>query len=127
MSLLDRAAIIAANDLKREEVDVPEWGGTVVVRELTAKERDTFFEWVRKKGEDAFPDFRVRAVRLSLIDEQGDHLFMAEDEPELARKSTAVIDRLFEVASKLSGLQQKDVKEIGKNSPATPQDGSSSD
>ncbi len=127
MGLLDRAAIIAVNDLKREEVEVPEWGGTVIVRELTAKERDTFFEWVRKKGDDAFPEFRVRAVRLSLIDEQGDHLFMAEDEPELARKSTAVIDRLFEVASKLSGLQQKDVEEIGKNSPATPAGGSSSD
>lgn len=127
MSLLDRAAIIAANDLKREEVDVPEWGGTVVVRELTAKERDTFFEWVRKNGDNAFSDFRVRAVRLSLIDEQGNHLFDEADEPGLASKSTAVIDRLFEAASRLSGLQQKDVEEIGKNSPATPAGGSSSD
>jgi len=38
-----------------------------------------------------------------------------------------VIDRLFEISSRLSGLQEKDVKEIGKNSNATPQDGSSSD
>jgi len=127
MSILDRAAIVAANDLKQETVEVPEWGGSVIVRELTAKERDTFFEWVRKHGEAAFPDFRVRAVRLSLIDEKGGHLFAEQDEPELARKSTAVIDRLFEISSRLSGLQEKDVKEIGKNSNATPQDGSSSD
>ena len=127
MSFLDRAAIVAVNDLKREEVAVPEWGGTVIVRELTAKERDLFFEWVRKNGEAAFSEFRVRAVRLSLVDEQGAQLFAEADEPELAKKSTAVIDRLFETASRLSGLQEKDVKQIGKNSKATPQNGSSSD
>jgi hypothetical protein len=39
---LDKAGIFAANTLPRVEVQVPEWGGSVWVRTLTAAELDAF-------------------------------------------------------------------------------------
>ena len=39
---LNREAILAAEDLPRELVEVPEWGGAVYVRALTGAERDQF-------------------------------------------------------------------------------------
>ena len=40
MTLLSKSAILCANDLQTEDVDVPEWGGTVRVRSFTGRERD---------------------------------------------------------------------------------------
>ena len=39
LELLDRATILAADDLRHVDVDVPEWGGVVRVRSLTGAER----------------------------------------------------------------------------------------
>ena len=49
---LDRDAILAQPVvLPRELVDVPEWGGDVWVRMLTASERDQLeMEWEKKIG-----------------------------------------------------------------------------
>ena len=38
--ILNREQILAANDVKTRIVDVPEWGGSVIVRGLTSLERD---------------------------------------------------------------------------------------
>ena len=38
--MLNRDAILKAQDLKREIVDVPEWGGEVYVRGFTALEKE---------------------------------------------------------------------------------------
>src|SRR3989304_4330704 len=42
MALLTRDEILNANDLAREQVEVPEWGGAVLVRALTGRERDAY-------------------------------------------------------------------------------------
>ena len=40
MNLLTKSAILGINDLKHEDVPVPQWGGTVRVRAMTGQERD---------------------------------------------------------------------------------------
>ena len=42
MTLLSKTAILTANDLQTEDVEVPEWGGAVRVRSFTGRERDAF-------------------------------------------------------------------------------------
>ena len=42
MTLLSKTAILAAQDLQTEDVEVPEWGGAVRVRSFTGRERDVF-------------------------------------------------------------------------------------
>ena len=39
---LSRDDILKAADNEPEEVDVPEWGGSVLVRGMTGRERDAF-------------------------------------------------------------------------------------
>ena len=40
MTLLSKSAILCANDLQTEDVNVPERGGDVRVRSFTGRERD---------------------------------------------------------------------------------------
>ena len=42
VGLLNRSAILDAEDLKHEDVEVAAWGGTVRVRMMTGAERDEF-------------------------------------------------------------------------------------
>ena len=42
MTLLSKSAILCANDLQTEAVEVPEWGDPVRLRSFTGRERDAF-------------------------------------------------------------------------------------
>ena len=42
MTYLSRDAILQREDIKTEDVEVPEWGGTVRVRGMTGVQRDAF-------------------------------------------------------------------------------------
>ena len=42
--VLSKEQILQADDLKTETVEVPEWGGDVLLRELRGRERDAFEE-----------------------------------------------------------------------------------
>lgn len=116
MVLLSRAAILAVEDIQYEIIDVPEWGGPVRVRSLTGSERDQYDaeSWNMTHGgkdaQAALTDFRVRRVAKAIVDENGAPLFGAADVAALGRKNGAVIDRLDDVVTRLSGMDDKAVK-----------------
>ena len=120
MSLLTRDAILAAPDLLTEEVPVPEWGGTVLVRGLTGTERDAFEEeMITGKGKNRdvnLANFRARLIVKSVVDKGGKRLFTQADMVALGGKSAAAIQRVFQVAMRLSGMSDEDVEELTKNS-----------
>ena len=124
MSLLSKTAILAAQDLQTEDVEVPEWGGTVRVRSFTGRERDAFeASMVRGEGRDRKVDLtnmRARLVGLTVIDETGQRLFTDEEVDLLGAKSGAALDRVFAIAQKLNGLSGADVEELSKNSGGVP-------
>lgn len=130
MTLLTKAGILAANDLKTEDVDVPEWGGAVRVRSFTGRERDAFeAAMVRGDGKERKVDLtnmRARLVGLTVIDEAGQRLFTDEEVDLLGAKSGAALDRVFAVAQKLNGLSGADVEELTKNSSGGPSAASTS-
>ena len=114
MALLDRAAILAADDIKTEDVPVPEWGGTVRIRSLTGSERDQYdAEAYRAQqvGGEPLVDFRVRRVAKALIGPDGKRLFSDADLAALGAKNGAVIDRLDDVVARLAGLTPQAVQE----------------
>lgn len=119
MAALSREAILAVEDIKREQVPVPEWGGDVFVRGLTGTERDAFETslWTGDGEGKKFKAENIRAKLLvrSLVDESGQRLFRDEDEAALGGRNAAVLDRLFDVAQRLSGLGKKDVENAVKN------------
>jgi len=114
--LLTRAAILAAEDLGREVVPVPEWGGSVLVRGLTGRERDAFeASIVRMRGggvSASLENIRAKLVAMTVIDDDGARLFEDRDVRALGDKSGAVLDRLFDVARRLSGMTEADVNAI---------------
>ena len=116
---LTREAILESKDIKTEEVAVPEWGGEVLVRGLTGRERDEFESAImQRRGKHLVPDvFNVRArlVTWCVIDEDGNHLFEPGDITTLGEKNGAAINRIFEVASKLSGMTDEDVEDLVEN------------
>jgi len=122
--MLTREQILAANDLPIERVSVPEWGGSVCIRTLTAAQRE---EWEKQAG-DAKGKWQIRAtlVAAAVCDEAGKPLFTANDVAALAAKSAPPIIRIFEAANKQSGISEEDVAELEKNSEANPSDSSAS-
>ena len=114
--MLSRDQILASDDLPKELVPVPEWGGSVYVRTMTGTERDGVE--AASIGNDWRRGFRARLAVATVCDEQGNALFTAADIEALGRKSSAALDRIFEVACRLNKLGAADVNELEKNSSA---------
>lgn len=125
MSLLDKAAILAAADLPFEDVEVKAWGGTVRVRTLTGLQRA---EWElgvaekRKADPDAFRrEFQSDFVSWCLVDESGARLFATGSDVEaLAAKSGGVIEFLYDRANALNRVTEAAVEDLAKNSSPDP-------
>lgn len=120
-ALLTREAILAKNTLRAELVTVPEWGGTVRVRELTGAERDQYEAAIVKmqKGSSqvdlTMDNARARLVSMSVIDGSGARVFTAEDVQRLGNLSGAALDVVFDVAARLSKITADDLDELAGN------------
>lgn len=116
MSLLNKAAILAAEDLKHEDVDVPAWGGTVRVRVMTGAERDEFRNAIQSDVGVPVGKFSAALLAATLIDETGARLFTMEDIDQLAEKSAEANDKPCAVAMRLNGLGGNAIEAAVKNS-----------
>ena len=114
---LSRDDILKADDLATEEVAVPEWGGSVLVRGMTGRERDEFemSSVDQRDGRVNLANTRAKIVIRCVVDEDGKRLFDASDIDLLGAKSGAALDRVFAVASRLSGIGERDVEELAGN------------
>ena len=106
--LLSKQQILEAADLPRETVEVPEWGGSVIVQGLSAAESRELFNDAGNKD-----SFAVRLLVASLVDEDGTRLFSYEDISALAAKSSQVLARVVKVANRINLF---DVGDATKNS-----------
>jgi hypothetical protein len=129
-SYLTRDAILAAATLRTEEVDVGEWGGVVLVRELRGRERD---EWEAslavQRGKQMVPDvanMRAKLVARCVVNSDLEPVFTQQDVNALGELSASALDRVFEVASRLSGLSEADLEAASGNSGTGQDAGSSS-
>jgi hypothetical protein len=111
---LCREAILNANDIKTEEVKVPEWGGVVLVKGLTGLEKDRYDQSVYnvKDGNVNYTNMRAKLVALSICGEDLKPIFATADIEALGQKSAAALNRVFEVAQRLSAAE---VEELEKN------------
>jgi hypothetical protein len=130
MNILTKEAILAAEDLPRELVNVPEWGGEVYVRTMSGTDRDSFETSliarsdaesgadtgsVAGAGSTRMDNVRARLVALALCDTDGVRLFDDADIVALGRKSARALDRVFAVAQRLNGIgvEQADATKNG--------------
>lgn len=120
MAILTRDDILKADDIKTERVEVPEWGGTVIVKSLTGRQRDEFegsmIEQRRGKAVMNTANMRAKLVAWACVDESGERLFTNADITDLGEHNAAPVNRIYTVAAKLSGLSDDDVDEmVGKS------------
>jgi len=107
---LGRDAILSANDIKSEPVNVPEWGGTVLVQALNGGERDAYEQSLVITGEGGgktrvnLKNARAKLVAMSIVDEKKKKIFSTADIEQLAKKSSAALERVVKVAQRLSNL-----------------------
>jgi len=116
---LTREQILAAVDLKIEAVEVPEGGGTVYIRNLTGKARDRFegsrFRMRGKDVEIVSDNTRASLLAATICNAEGVLQFTPEHIEALGDKSGELLDRLFDVAQRLSGLRKEDIEARAKN------------
>jgi len=120
---LDRKSILAADDVRKEKIAVPEWGGDVFIRVLTGTDRDRFEEGY---SEQKMKAFRIRFLLLALCDDAGKRLFNDDEASILGDKSSVVINRLFEAGWKLNAFTQEAVDALGEDSETVQSDVSTS-
>ena len=125
---LGRAAILAAEDLKREVVPVPEWGGDVIITTMSGAQRDAWeMSLVVKGGGRAdVSNVRAKLVVCCAIDEEGNLLFSPEDAVALGAKSGAALERCAKAAQRLNKLTDDALEEARGNSSAAPSGASTS-
>ena len=94
--------ILSKDDFTFEEMEVPEWGGTIRVRSLSGDERTKITQMAqqRKDGDGMFEQVIIFAV----VDENGKHVFRADHLKALKEKSASVSQRIGQKVLELSGF-----------------------
>lgn len=115
-----REKILAAEDLRREAVFVPEWQETLYVRVLTARERDAFETQQLELAADdrTNENIRARLVVLTCVNAEGVRLFGDKDADALGNKASAALERLAKVALRINRVTEADIRELEGKSPA---------
>jgi hypothetical protein len=118
---LTKDQILESNDLKNIEVEVPEWGGSVLVRTMTGADRAAFEESMVDVQPDGtrkanVSNLRLKLVALTVVDDAGNRMFGIDDIERLGLKSSAAIERVFEAAQRINGMSADSKAQAAKNS-----------
>lgn len=137
---LSKQQIIDAVDLKTRVEPVPEWGDDVIVSEFDVARRMELDLWLSQynqmdgAGEEdgqtkmqvPLLEFQQEVLRLSLVDEDGEPLFAADERAALKKKNPDVLAPLIDIAFELNGMGADAVETASKNSDAAQSGDSSS-
>lgn len=113
---LTRLQILGADDLVKQVVKVPEWGGEVIVATMNGAARDAWEQSL--VGDDKkinVQNMRARLLAFSAVDESGKRLFTDDDAIALGQKSAKALERCVKVIQRLNGLTDRDLEEAKKN------------
>jgi len=131
MALLTRNQILEAKDIKTKDIEVKEWGGTIRIKQLSAKEyNDITMNMVyirkmaakqlsRKNGdenleeainESAIKNQKILLIIKSVVDENMKPVFTEADMELLYQKNTNVIDKIIAEIEEFNSVSTEDAK-----------------
>jgi hypothetical protein len=122
MAFATRDQLLTLVTLPREIVAAPELGAgvEVIVQGMSGAQRD---QWEAslivgkgRKRDVSTANIRAKLVAQCCVSEDGRRLFSDEDAEELGRIRVDVLNRLWNVAQRLSGVTEEDAEELGKAS-----------
>jgi hypothetical protein len=123
LKFLTKDEILAVNDLKTQDVAVPQWGEDVGVhvRSLTALERDAWDKSTYKGKDVELIAYKTRFCAMCIVDDTGNQIFDATNDADvkaLGAKGASGIEVVFQAAAQLNGLLKSNVDAIEKESAA---------
>ena len=111
--------LLKVDDRQFDDIEVPEWSSTIRILGLTATGRDEFEDSRRvgkgKKERVNLVNFRAGFLVRCIVDESFKRVFTDAQAVALGRKSSLVVSRLFNHATKLSGMTDEEVEEMESN------------
>lgn len=136
-NLLSREVLLSKQSLQVQKVDLGD-DDYVFVREMTARERDTFEQSLTKANRNSkgvvvgydqqLGDFRAKMAVVTLCDESGTLLLKPEDYAMLSQNmGIKRMELIVNEAQKLNKITDEDKEELIKNSGADQAGNSSSD
>lgn len=121
MSLLTLEQLLQPRAWPVEELEIPELGGSVRIRALSASEMDAFNAAITEtRGKNVVVNrlnYRAKLLAKALVNGDGKTPLCTEPAHEIALGSlpTAVADRILEVVNRLNGMTKEDEEEATKN------------
>jgi len=116
---ISREAFLRPIAVPVEVVQVPELGGTVKVKGMTARGRSEFEKQMQtangKPSKSRQAEVRERLIVASCVDDAGNLIFTDDDVAAIGNQSAAIVERIVNVAMRLCGMTTSDVEEIAKN------------
>jgi hypothetical protein len=117
---LSKSDVLGKQDRVYEDVPVPEWDGVVRVQSLMGTEKDAFeasLTTIQQVGRRYIQrpylvNVRAKFAAACMVDEDGKLLFDPADVLELGRKSGAALDRVLDVAKRLSRMSEDDLDKL---------------
>lgn len=114
MKLLTAEEILSAK-LKVKKINIPEWGGEILLREPTGYERAEYEEMLTKSDNDIeLRKLRGICASRCLVDEKGNRLFTDDQIEQLNKTSADALDRVLKSYDIMSQIKDDDITETAK-------------
>lgn len=115
--MLNRDAVLKASDQTYATVEVPEWGGSIRIRQLTGKQQEITNKINNAKCAEpiSFGGYAAAIVCFGCVDEHGNRLFQDIDAKALGERDAGAINRVAVEILKLSGATIEAQQDIEKN------------
>lgn len=113
--------IIQATNVKEKQFEVPEWGGHIIIREMTAEARDAYEQSLfvaNEKGEFErnLSNARAKLIAACVVGPDGQRMFQTEQHVKaLGNMPVSVVDKVFTACQEINALSADDVKELAGN------------
>lgn len=114
--LLNRDTLVASlTDYKPTPMDVPEWGGVILIEHAKADKIAEFLEVLRK--DENTPDLEVTMYLIMkfIVDEKGGLFFKPADREWLMHQPLPVLMRISNRIAEVNGFSAKSAKEAEEN------------
>lgn len=109
----------AAKKVEPREVPLPRLGFSVLVRAMTASEKDAFEDSLTvtkgRKTERNLRNFRARLIAEVAVKPDGSRLFTPDQVDRLGQSCLADVEPIFDAAMQMNGFTASDVEAITKN------------
>lgn len=108
MSAITKSQLLAPQ-LRIVEIEVPELGGTVRLRELTTLQVETVRAARINEGETSNVGTGTRLLAMSIVDDAGQRLLADSESDQLLNLGLATVQALMRAVNQLNSFDQVDV------------------